>query len=190
MKTFFIILILFPFISLGQKKLTFFNQIAYTLNGAGDLGGYKIDAGIVVELIKNSSLLFKIGVSETKGDDVLLKYEQVYQSDAALTTTFAFNRKIKITKGLFFEPEIGFILRSHKWTMLSGTAPLIHGDHIIPPYSSGQWNDKTFGYHVQIPFVFKVNKLISIPLLAEYENDTYGYTFFSVGTGIRWTLKE
>jgi hypothetical protein len=177
-------------ISLGQKKFTFFNQVAYTLNGVGDLGGYKVDAGTSVELIKKSSLIFKFGVTETKGSELLLRYYREYQNNAALTATFAFNRKLAITRWLSFEPEVGFILRSHRWTILTGNGYIAIGERYIPPNSSGQWTDKTIGYHIQFPFVFRVNSLISVPLFAEYENDTFGYTFFSVGTGLKFNLSK
>lgn len=191
MKIFFTSIAMFVcFISFAQKKFSFSNQVAFTLNGAGDLGGYKVDAVASWELLKKSDLIFKFGVSETKGDEVLLRYEQVYQNDAAITATFAFNRKIKLANFLNLEPEIGFILRSHTWTMLAGTALLIHGNRVIPAYGSAQWTDKTIGYHIQIPFVFKVSKTVSIPLFAEYENDTFGYTFFSVGTGVKFNIKR
>jgi len=185
-----IIIVLAPVVSFGQKKFTFFNQVAFTLNGAGDLGGYKIDAGTSVELIKNSSLIFKFGVAETKSDVFMLLREQVYENDAALTATFAFNRRLAITRWFSFEPEVGVILRSHKWTVLAGTARLIKGDRVIPAYGSARWIDNTIGYHIQFPFIFRINSQISVPLFAEYENDTFGYTFFSIGTGLKFNLKR
>lgn len=183
-------IVLMPIISFGQKKFTFFNQVAFALNGAGDLGGYKIDAGTSVELIKNSSLIFKFGVAETKGSELLLRYYREYQNNAAITATFAFNRKLAITKWLSVEPEVGFILRSHRWTVLTGNGYIAIGERYVPPNSSAQWTDKTIGYHIQFPFVFRINNLVCIPLYAEYENDTFGYTFFSVGTGIKLNLRR
>lgn len=172
-----------------KKSISFSNQIAFSLNGAGDLPGYKIDVGIEFSLFKNTDGILKVGVGENKGSNSLLLYYKEYQNDASISLTGAVNRNLKLLRWLNVQPEIGFILRNHKWTIITNDGYIAIGEHVVPAHSSAQWNDQSIGYHIQIPFVFKISKRTSIMLFGEYENDTFGYTFFSVGTGVKLRLR-
>ena len=182
-----LLMLIVPAICFSQtNKIRFTNQLAGTLNGAGDLLGYKIDAGIEKQIFKRTYLAVRLGVCETKGSSTVLIHSKAYENDAAISLTAAITRSFKILNKLSISPEVGFVLRSHKWTVIAGpTFRFIKGDRVIPPGTSAQWNDNTIGYHFQIPFEFQTGKRTAMIIFAEYENDTFGYTFFSVGTGIK-----
>jgi hypothetical protein len=180
------LLLLAPIYAGAQRKWMFTNELAYVLNGAGDLGGYKIDAGVEREIFHKTYVALRLGVSETKGDETTLIYYHAYQNDAAISFTGAINRDIKLAKWLSIVPELGFVLRSHKWTIVTGPGYYISkGDHLVPPGSADKWKDNALGYHVQLPIVFRTGRRTMLSLFAAYENDTFGYTFFSVGTGLK-----
>lgn len=162
------------------------NTLAYALNGAGDLGGYKIDVGLEKQLFKNTYLIVRVGLSDTRSTEFLLTHYSSLENDVAISLTGAINREIKLTRWLSVSPEVGFVLRSHHWTIVTGpNFYIIHYDRVIPPSSSAQWRDNAIGYHVQIPFVFRTGQRTAVTLFSEYENDNFGYSFFSVGVGFK-----
>lgn len=184
-----IILLVIPFLSFSQKKSNWFlrNSVGVSLDGKGDLVGPSFTNAIQYQWIKKHSSQLQHEFFSLKSDDSgLFKYRRTNSFQ------FLYGYNTSTEKNYHFEILAGGQIKFHEWRLSSNGPGAVIGTKkgllVVSPNTTVIYKESSIGYTV-CPSIFKkISERFYVGFLAQYQNDTEGYSVLSLRVGTKIQL--